>query len=66
MIAKRGCVPEDEKFFSPDAVKTLRKASAHVFYLLNEGYDLKQAKFPILSRRKILLLPCTTASAAYP
>ena len=43
MIAKRGCVPEDEKFFSPDAVKTLRKASAHVFYLLNEGYDLKQA-----------------------
>ena len=43
MIAKRGCVPEDERFFSPEAVKTLQKASAHIFYLINEGYDLKQA-----------------------
>lgn len=43
MIAKRGCLPEDEKFFSPEAVKTMQKASAHVFYLINEGYDLKQA-----------------------
>lgn len=43
MIAKRGCLPEDEKFFSPEAIKTMQKASAHVFYLINEGYDLKQA-----------------------
>ena len=43
MIAKRGCLPEDEKFFSPEAIKTMRKASGHVFYLINEGYDLKQA-----------------------
>ncbi len=43
MIAKRGCLPEDEKFFSPEALITLRKASSHVFYLINGGYDLKQA-----------------------
>ena len=43
MIAKRGCLPEDEKFFSPEAVKTMQKAASHVFYLINEGYDLKQA-----------------------
>ena len=43
MIAKRGCLPEDEKFFSPEAVITLQRASGHIFYLINEGYDLKQA-----------------------
>ena len=43
MDAKRGFVPEDAGFFSPDAVKTMQKASGHVFYLINEGYDLKQA-----------------------
>ena len=43
MIAGRGRVPEDEKFFSAEAVETMRTASRHVFYLINEGYDLKQA-----------------------
>ena len=43
MDAKRGYVPEDERNFSPEAVHTLRTASRHVRYLINEGYDLKQA-----------------------
>ena len=41
--AKRGFVPEDERNFSPSAMKVLRTASGHVEYLINEGYDLKQA-----------------------
>ena len=43
MDAKRGFVPEDERNFSADSLNILRKASANVLYLLNEGYDLKQA-----------------------
>ena len=43
MNAKRGYVPEDEKNFSPDAINTMQKASRHVRYLINEGYELKQA-----------------------
>ena len=43
MNAKRGYVPEDERNFSPAALEKLRTASRHVEYLINEGYDLKQA-----------------------
>lgn len=43
MNAKRGFLPEDEKNFSPSALETLRTASAHIGYLINNGYDLKQA-----------------------
>ena len=43
MNAKRGCVPEDERNFTPEAIRTMQKASCHVRYLINEGYDLKQA-----------------------
>ena len=43
MDAKRGYVPEDERNFSKDAIETLRTASRHTIYLINEGYDLKQA-----------------------
>ena len=43
MNAKRGFVPEDERNFSPSALDTMRTASRHVGYLINEGYDLKQA-----------------------
>lgn len=43
MNAKRGFVPEDERNFSSSALETLRTASRHVGYLINEGYDLKQA-----------------------
>ncbi len=43
MNAKRGYVPEDDRNFSLSALETLRTASRHVSYLINEGYDLKQA-----------------------
>ena len=43
MNAKRGYVPEDERNFSPSALETMRTASRHIQYLINEGYDLKQA-----------------------
>ena len=43
MNAKRGYVPEDERNFSPAASEKMRMASRHVGYLINEGYDLKQA-----------------------
>ena len=41
--AKRGYVPEDDKNLSQEAIHTLQKAACHVQYLINEGYDLKQA-----------------------
>ena len=43
MDAKRGYVPEDERNFSNESIETLRTASRHIIYLINEGYDLKQA-----------------------
>lgn len=43
MNAKRGYVPEDEKNFSQASLETMRTASRHIGYLINEGYDLKQA-----------------------
>ena len=41
--AKRGYVPEDDKNFSRETIRTMQKASRHVRYLINEGYNLKQA-----------------------
>ncbi len=43
MNAKRGYVPEDERNFSPAAIEKLKTASQHILFLINEGYDLKQA-----------------------
>lgn len=43
MDAKRGYVPEDELNFSLEAITKMKTASRHVLYLLDEGYDLKQA-----------------------
>ena len=43
MNAKRGYVPEDERNFSPEALSTLKTASRHVAFLIDEGYDPKQA-----------------------
>ena len=43
MNAKRGYVPEDERNFSATAVETMRTATRHINYLINEGYDLKPA-----------------------
>ena len=41
--AKRGCVPDDVRNFSPSGIESMRLASRHIGYLINEGYDLKQA-----------------------
>ena len=41
--AKRGSIPADKQYFAPEALEKLRKASRHVCYLVNEGYDLKMA-----------------------
>ena len=43
MNAKRVYVPEDERNFSEQALETMRIASRHISYLINEGYDIKQA-----------------------
>ena len=43
MNAKRGYVPDDDKSFAPEAMEKMRNASRHICYLINEGYDLKQA-----------------------
>ncbi len=43
MDAKRGYMPEDDRNFSQEAIEKLKVASRHVRYLINEGYDLKQA-----------------------
>ena len=62
MDARRGFVPEDEQNFSQESLKTLRKASDHVIYLINEGYDKKQATtfvgnhFLLSERQRIQIL----------
>ncbi len=43
MNARRGYMPEDERNFTPSAIETMRTASRHIGFLINEGYDLKQA-----------------------
>ena len=43
MNVKRGYVPEDERNFSASALESMRTASRHILFLINEGYDLKSA-----------------------
>lgn len=38
---KRGYVPEDEKFFSPDSMVKLGKAARDIKYLTDSGYNIK-------------------------
>ncbi len=67
--AKRGYVPEDERNFSPSALDTLRTASRHISYLINEGYDLKHAstfvgnRFLLSERQRLAIMRsvCTRA-----
>lgn len=62
MQAKRGFVPKDERYFSPVSIKTLRMASQHVTYLIDNGYDLKQAStfvgdhFQLSERQRIAIM----------
>ena len=67
MDAKRGYVPEDERNFSPEAIEKMKTASRHVCYLLDEGYDLKQATVFVgnhflLSERQRLAITRSVAS----
>ena len=69
MDAKRGFVPEDVKNFSPQALEIMRTASRHVCYLVNEGYDLKQAatfvgNHYLLSERQRLAIMRSIATKA--
>ena len=62
MNAKRGYLPEDAGNFSDQAIQKLRTASRHVFYLINEGYDLKQSTvfvgnhFQLSERQRLTLM----------
>ena len=69
MNAKRGYVPEDERNFSPSSLETMKTASRHVVYLINEGYDLKQASTFVcnhflLSERQRLAIVRSVATEA--
>lgn len=60
--ARRGFMPADEKDFSPSALETLRTASRHISYLINEGYDIKSAStfvgnhFALAERQRLALV----------
>ena len=62
MNAKRGFMPEDERNFSAAALPKLRTAARHMAYLINEGYDLKQAStfvgnhFLLSERQRLALM----------
>ena len=67
MNAKRGYVPEDERNFSPEDVEKMKIASSHILYLINQGYDLKQATVFVgnhfqLSERQRLAIMRSVAS----
>ncbi|MCH1981192.1 DUF434 domain-containing protein [Ruminococcus sp. OA3] len=40
---KRGSSPNDIREFDPRSIETLKTASKHICYLLNEGYQIKHA-----------------------
>lgn len=42
-IVKRGYLPNDEKDFSSESVQKLYKAGQNLYYLLNQGYNIKGA-----------------------
>ena len=62
MSTKRGYMPEDDISFAPDALTTLRTASRHVCYLVDEGYDPVQAvtfagnRFALSERQRFAIL----------
>lgn len=67
MDAKRGYVPEDERNFSAEAVEKMKTASRHISWLLDEGYNLKQATVFVgnhflLSERQRLAIMRSVAS----
>lgn len=69
MQARRGYVPKDDRYFSDRAQETLREASEHVCYLINHGYDLKQAStfvgdhFQLADRQRIAIMRSVATDA---
>lgn len=59
---KRGSALNDEKEFSGDDLDKLKKASTHIRYLINEGYDIKSASvfvgnhFMLSERQRLALV----------
>lgn len=67
MDARRGYVPEDGYNFSPESLRKMSAAVQHISYLINEGYDLKQASTFVgnhflFSERQRLALARTVAT----
>ena len=67
--AKRGFFPTDERDFSPDTKKTLRRAAEEVYFLLNRDYPVKSATTFVgnryqLSERQRLALARTVSPEA--
>ena len=68
MQAKRGFVPKDERYFSLASLEVLRTASQHVTYLIDNGYDLKQAStfvgdhFQLSERQRIAIMRSVATS----
>lgn len=63
----RGYVPEDEKFFSKNAITVLKQASNDIRYLVNQGYLIKNASVFVgnhytLSERQRLALVRSVSS----
>lgn len=69
MDAKRGYVPQDDVNFSPAAISTMKTASRHICWLLNEGYELKQAStfvgnhFMLSERQRLAIVRSVAADA---
>lgn len=67
MDAKRGFVPDDERNFSPEAIDIMKTASRHISWLLDEGYDLKQAAvfvgnhFLLSERQRLAIMRSVTS-----
>lgn len=69
MQAKRGYVSEDVSNFSSASLEILRLASKHVFYLINEGYGLKQSvtfvgnHFLLSNRQRLAIMRSVAAQS---
>ena len=66
--AARGYIPEDEKFFSESAVKVLRQAAQDIKYLINNGYNIKNASvfvgnhYMLSERQRLALVRSVSAN----
>ncbi len=70
-IAKRGFDPQDDRWFSKEAVLKLQKAQEEVEWLLNRGYkinsimDLVGGSYQFSSRQRQALKRSTSAKDEY-